>query len=359
MQTPSSSTRWWFESLDRSRRQQGAEMDRLGYGPCESPFRTMLKTPGMRLRVYGGDAQAKRIALIVPAPIKRHYIWDLMPERSVVQRALRAGMQVYLIEWTDPAEAPTALGLEDYADTLIDRCMQAIRSTHPEQKIFLLSHSLGGTFAAIYAALHPQQLAGLVLLEAPLHFPPDSGCFGPLVANSPPAGELARSLDTVPGSVLNLASMIASPATFGSARYADFFASLMSSEKIRSHCLVERWTLDEMPMSRKLFEQVVDQLYREDRFMRRELHIADRVTGPQEIVAPLLSVYSPRSVVIPPASVIAFHEVAASRSKRLLPYDGDTGVALEHVGVLVGENAHRRLWPDIFGWIGEIDATRH
>jgi len=150
--------------------------------------------------------------------------------------------------------------------------------------------------------------------------------------------------------------MVASPITFGSARYADLFASLPSTPKIRSHWLVERWTLDEMPMSPRLFEQVVEQLYREDYFMRRMLTIADRTIGPQDLAVPLLSVYDPSSVVIPPASVIAFHEAAASRNKRLLTYDGDTGVAIAHVGALVGENAHRTLWPEIFGWIGEVDT---
>jgi len=356
MQMPLSTMRWWFEFQDQARRQRGVAMDRLGYGPHESAYQTVLTTPGMRLRFYGGDAHASGIALIIPAPIKRHYIWDLMPERSVVQRAQHAGMLVYLAEWTDTAEAPVPLGLEDYANTLIARCVQAIGTSYPDRKVFLLSHSLGGVFAAIYAALHPDQVAGLVLVEAPLHFSADAGCFGPLVANSPPAHELTQLFGTVPGTFLNLASMIASPSTFGSARYADFFASLTSPPKIRSHCQVERWTLDETPMSAKLFEQVVEQLYRDDRFMRRTLHIAGRTIGPQNVVAPLLSVYDPHSVVIPPASVTTFHEAAASRQKRLLPYYGDTGVAIAHVGALMGENAHRHLWPDIFSWIGGVNT---
>ncbi len=348
---------WWFESMDRTRRQHGAVMDRLGYGPRESEYQTVLKKPCMRLRFYGGDANAGRIALIVPAPIKRHYIWDLMPERSVVQRALHAGMQVYLVEWTDPSESLIPPGLKDYADGMIRQCIREIRSAQPGGRIFLLSHSLGGIFSAIYAALYPQQIAGTVMVEVPLHFSPDTGCFGPLVANSPSARELTRATDTVPGTLLNWASMLASPATFGSARYADLFASLPSTPKFKSHWLVERWTLDETPMSSKLFTQIVEHLYREDRFMHRTLSISGRHIGPQDFTVPLLSVYDPESVVIPPPSVMEFHAAAASKKKQLVAYEGDTGVALAHVGALVGENAHRRLWPDIFDWIGAVEAN--
>jgi polyhydroxyalkanoate synthase subunit PhaC len=362
MQPLSSGIRWWFERLDAARRRRGMAMDRMGYGPQESPCEIVLEAPGMRLRRYGGGSQgAARTILIVPAPIKRHYIWDLAPGCSVVQRALQAGMATYLIEWTDPAapDGSPRPGLEDYADRWIEQCVRAIHIAHPSGKLFLLGHSLGGVFGAIYAALRPRQLQGLVLIETPLHFGDASGAFGPLVAFGPPAAEMARLFDRVPGSVLSMSSVLASPATFSFERYADFFASLASPDKLRCHLAVERWTLDEAPMSGRLFEQVVRDLYKDDMFMRGALRVGEQELGPARVTAPLLVVYAPRSLVVPPASVIAFHDAAASSAKRLLAYHGDTGIALAHVGALVGKNAHRKLWPEIFSWIEETAATRH
>ncbi|MBW8896540.1 MAG: hypothetical protein JF619_00125, partial [Massilia sp.] len=37
--------------------------------------------------------------------------------------------------------------------------------------------------------------------------------------------------------------------------------------------------------------------------------------------------------------------------KRVLHYEGDVGVNLQHVGVLVGRSAHERIWPQIFDWL--------
>jgi hypothetical protein len=42
---------------------------------------------------------------------------------------------------------------------------------------------------------------------------------------------------------------------------------------------------------------------------------------------------------------------AASRDKTVLHYEGDVGVALQHVGPLVGRRAHALLWPRITQWI--------
>jgi hypothetical protein len=61
--------------------------------------------------------------------------------------------------------------------------------------------------------------------------------------------------------------------------------------------------------------------------------------------APLLAVLNPYSRVIPPESILPFHHAAGGRPKQLIRYRGDRGVALQHVGVLVGRNAHRFLWP--------------
>lgn len=359
-QALSTGLRWWFESLDQLRRQRGTAMDRVGYGPHESAFQTILSVPGMHLRRYAGGFSDGPVALIIPAPIKRHYIWDMTPETSVIQHAIARGMRVYLIEWTDPVtDAETRFGLDEYGYSLIGQSVAAIRAEHPDNKITLFSHSLGGIFAAIYAAICPEYISGVVLIEVPLHFGEKaSGSFGPLVALGPSADKVTEVFERVPGSVLNFASTASSPATFNIERYADLLASIGSPKFLKSHILVERWTLDEAPMAGRLFEQVVTGLYREDSFMRGSLEVNGQQLSPQQMTAPLLSVYDPRSVIITPASVIAFHEAAGSTIKRLLTYDGDTGVALSHVGALVGENAHRHLWPQIFDWVDECGTLR-
>lgn len=359
MQPMSSGIRWWFESMDRARRTRGAVMERMGYGPVETPYETVMTAPGLRLRRYSANPGSGKAAFIVPAPIKRHYIWDLDPECSVVLRLLDEGFQVWLVEWTEPGEEDTHFGLEHYALRALDQCMDAIRAEGGPAKLILLSHSLGGVFATIYAALRPERVSGLVQVESPLHFARGSGSFGPLVAFGPQPEKVTRLFGRIPGSVLNLASMVASPSTFGSERIADMFASMGSTRHMRSHLLVERWTLDEAPMAPALFEEVVDRLYLRDAFMRGELDIAGQRIGPQNIVSPLLAIYDPRSTIIPPSSIIAFHDAAASPVKRLIAYQGDTGVALAHVGALVGSSAHAEIWPEVLAWTDGIARDWH
>lgn len=341
----------WFDSLDQWRRQRGGALDVMGLGPKESEYRIVLSSSGFRLRHYGAANSDGSILLIVPAPIKRAYIWDMAPERSVIRRAQDQGFDVYMVEWAESGENESALGLEDYAGTMIKACIDTIAERSPQAPVYLAGHSLGGTFAVLYAAYQPERIAGLVMIEAPAHFAEASGAFRGLIESNVPADMLLASSDHIPGSLLNLVSAAAAPATYVLDRHLDYFASHRSLEDWQTHWRGVRWTLDELPLPRNLFNEVVEWLYRGDYFMRGKLVFNGTRLHPSAIKAPLVAVYDPSSSVIPSESIVDFYHAVGSQTKRLVTYSGDTGVALQHIGMLIGENAHHEVWPQIFDWL--------
>src|SRR4051794_39461638 len=67
-----------LEWADRVRRLGGRWFDAIGFGPIETPSRSLRSLHGAELRAYsaGGPVLPSEPALlIVPAPIKRAYIW--------------------------------------------------------------------------------------------------------------------------------------------------------------------------------------------------------------------------------------------------------------------------------------------
>jgi polyhydroxyalkanoate synthase len=141
--------------------------------------------------------------------------------------------------------------------------------------------------------------------------------------------------------------------TFGHARWLDFLSSLMDMELLATHLRVERWTLDESPLARRLFEEVGELLYRENRFMRGVLKVGGRIAAPEQFHNPILTVVESRSSIVPPQSALPFHDAVRSGDKSVFWYDGDIGVSLQHVGPLVGRTAHAQLWPRIIQWTRE------
>src|ERR1043166_3407280 len=140
--------------------------------------------------------------LIVPAPIKKPYIWDLTPSVSVVLACLQARFRVYVLEWTETPPDGSDHGLAVYVDELILEFAKAIG-----KPAVLAGHSLGGTFATIFASLHPECVRSLILLGTPLDFSgEDAGSIADRIRIALPT-EALRKVSNYPGTLLNVLSL--------------------------------------------------------------------------------------------------------------------------------------------------------
>jgi polyhydroxyalkanoate synthase subunit PhaC len=335
--------------MDTLRQQAGRIADLTGAGAVETPFRLVARFSGGRLRAYGtGDGPA---LLIVPAPFKRPYIWDLMPEVSVVQAALRGGFRVYLLEWLPPNPQEDSYGLADFALHLPGAAASEIQRQTGEEHVHLVGHSLGGTLAAIYAALRPDTVGRLGLIDAPLAFGPDGGPLARAIAHGPSATGVAELVGgPVPGSAINVFSAGAAPEAFVFQRWMDGLASLSSPRARAIHRRVMRWSLDEYPLPKKLFVEIAECLYRDDRFRTGTLAVGAETASLANLSAPVIAVLNPAGRIVPPESILAGLRCAPNVERRVLQYDAEVGPALQHLGPLVGIRAHRTLWPQIVAW---------
>jgi polyhydroxyalkanoate synthase len=339
-----------FTAMDALRQLQGEVLEAFGLGPAQSHYRVVSSGPHWRLRAYT-TGRGWASVIIVAAPIKRPYIWDLTGELSAIRYCMRQRLCVYLLEWAPATRGRAAAGLDEYAGEAISECVAATAGLAHGEKPFLMGHSLGGTLAAIYASLHPRSLQGLVLLGAPLCFEPGVSRFGDALVSIVPPSALS-SADVVPGSLLSQVSALASPGTFVSSRLLDAVLAIPDWNAQAVHARVERWALDEVALPGRLVHQIVEWLYREDRFCRGTLTIRDRPAAPSSLRLPTVAVVNAADEIAPPDSVTRFAEAMPEREMRIIAYPGEIGVGLQHLAVLVGRQAYARVWPEIVAWIG-------
>jgi len=334
-----------FDMNDILRRAQGDVFGAFGLDPSECAYRVIMSRPHWRLRDYGGGNQSRSL-LIVAAPIKRPYIWDLTPSTSAVRYCLRQNIHVQLLEWMPASSKAGNNGLEEYLLAISEALVTS--KVAPGGKPYLIGHSLGGTLAAIYAAFLPETIKGLVLLDAPLCFEPSESQFRDALVTLVPQ-QISES-DPFPGSLLSHASALASPQTFIWSRLMDAAMSITDPIALEIHARVERWALDEVPLPGKLVHQIVDWLYRENRFCRGMLQIGNKFIGPPSMTAPTLAVVNTADDVAPLASLKPFTDAMATKV-RIIEYPGELGVCLQHLGILVGRHARARVWPEILSWL--------
>ena len=266
---PGALYRTCFALADILRRAQSDVLGAFGLGPQECKYQIAASGPHWRLRDYATQLTGPSL-LIVAAPIKRPYIWDLAPSVSAIRYCLREGLHVYLLEWLPNSSRNQNIGLDDYAEA-ISKCSARITRDEGGTKPFLIGHSLGGTLAAISGALLPERIKGLVLLGAPLCFEPATSQFRDgLVALVPP---ILSDTGRFPGSLLSYVAALAAPGTFIWSRLMDTALSATDGEALEIQGRVERWTLDEIPLPGKAVSQIVRWLYCENRFCRGTLRV--------------------------------------------------------------------------------------
>ena len=101
-----------------------------------------------------------------------------------------------------------------------------------------------------------------------------------------------------PGSLLSQMSALASPDTFVWSRLTDAALSVADQTALETHARAERWALDEVPLPGKFVHQLIEWLYREDRFFRGELRIG-KLIGPHSVSAPTLAIVNTSDDIAP------------------------------------------------------------
>lgn len=333
-------------AMDGLRSLQTGTLDLLGFGAQECPYEVIASGPHWRLRHYPGP-QTGASVLLVPAPIKRSFIWDLAPGVSAVRFCLERQFGVHLMEWLPPEEGDGHAGIDDYAGALV-AAGNAIAARHSGLPPFVLGHSLGGTLAAIACALQPALARGLVLLGAPISFEPGSSHFRDLVVAQD--GDIPED-DTVAGSLLSQSCALLAPETFVWPRLMDAAFSLADPAALNTHIRVVRWGLEEVPLPGRLVHQIVEWLYREDRFRRGTLTVAGRTLGPDDLRIPMLAVVNPADEIGPRAAVEPFFARVATGNTRIIEHPAEIGIGLQHLAILAGRRAHAETWPAIADWM--------
>ena len=114
---------------------------------------------------------------------------------------------------------------------------------------------------------------------------------------------------------------------------------------------MEHWALDEVALPGRLVREMVHSLYQENQLCQGTLRLRDRKFGPALAQVPTLAVVNTADEIAPLASVQPFLDQMPGRDVRLIQFEGEPGVGLQHLALLAGRHARAKIWPAIDAWI--------
>jgi polyhydroxyalkanoate synthase len=285
-----------------------------------------------------------RPLLICYAQVNRPSVLDLEPRCSLIRRLAASGHAVYLIDWGYPGEAERDTPLAHYLTGHIGGAVAHILRTEACQALDMIGICHGGTLSLCYAALHPRQVANLVLLGTPVDFQTPEDLLSRWVAGLDT--ELVCRAGNMPGAALTAAFLALAPFRLLQQKYVHLLASGPSVADIQRFMRLERWILDSPDQPATAFAQFLRWLYQENRLARGELTLGGKRVRLERVRQPVLNVYATRDHIVPPAASRALRGRTASRDYAELAVE--TG----HIGMFVSRAAIDVPWT-ISAWLAE------
>ena len=92
-----------------------------------------------------------RPLLIAPPQINKFYVFDLAPAKSIVQLALKGGLQTFAISWKNPTRAESHFGLDTYVAAL-EEAADAMRDITGAGEVNIWGSCSGGITTSAFLA---------------------------------------------------------------------------------------------------------------------------------------------------------------------------------------------------------------
>ncbi len=286
--------------------------------------------------------------LLIYALINRPYVLDLMPGNSLVEFLVGKGFDVYMLDWGTPGDEDKNLSFENYVlDYIPMTVKKMLRNAHAEEYT-LLGYCMGGTMAAMYAALFPDKpLRNLILLTAPIDFTPDDmGLFGVWTSEKYFDPDLVvESFGNIPSELVDTGNRKFKPVTNYIGTYVTMWDRIMQDKSMDTWLAMNKWVNDGVPFAGAAFKQWIREFYQQNKLVKGEIKLRGRSVNLANITCPVLNIAGTKDHICSLPQAEATMRFISNQDKEF--YVIDAG----HVGLLTGSDARKNLWLKIMSWL--------
>lgn len=319
---------------------------RVGTTPSEVVFREdKLKL----LRYHPEVEQKHRPALLIAfALVNRPYILDLMPHKSVVRHFLRAGFDVYLIDWGIPTPNDKLLTLDHYVNRYMLNVVNYIRETTGDEQISLMGYCMGGTMSAMFTSLHQELIRNFILMAAPIDWSSKDSLLQ--VWSDEKYFDVDKLVDTfgnAPPQWLQSNFALLKPVTNLVEKYLGFYEKMTDEKFVEEFFAMETWANDNIPVAGETFRQFMKDLYQKNLLVQGKLRLGAKRVDLKKITCPILNLTATGDHLVPCGQSQPFNDLVGSSDRKSINFPAG------HIGLAVGSKAQRDLWPKVAEWLAE------
>jgi polyhydroxyalkanoate synthase len=325
----------------------------------QTPHKVIAQIEGSRILHYYTPQESSSAGyttplLIIYAPINRYHIMDLSPNRSIVNKFVSAGFDVFLLDWGEK-QSEGRLTISNYVQR-IGQVVELIANFTKTEKISLYGYSWGGTLSLIYCALHNNRIKNLILQSANLDFDKDYTIIAEWMRNFP-IGKFKDEYKEMFGHFIDLAFLMRNPVLRSTDRikYALDMKEYEPFQFIQNLVKIGAWITNTPDIPGQLFEQFAIDLYQKNQLIKNQLSIQKKgkVNGLKEttrvnlkeITVPILNIVGTNDDLVAPSSSKPISDSVSSKDKKTIEFPSG------HIELCISHDAHQNLWPEVVNWL--------
>lgn len=282
--------------------------------------------------------------LLIPSLINRWYVMDLRPGASLVEALTNAGIDTWCLDWGIPHDEERFVSWDEL-QARIARASRRVRKLTGAKRIGVLGYCMGGTLAAIHAALQPDTVGALINLAGPIDF-----SRGGLLAHmvNPDwfdAGSIADAGNVSPTQMQS--GFVAMRPTLDLAKIVSQIDNVGDEQTRIAFEALEEWSSDNIAFPAEAYRRYIGDLYQGNQLVAGEHRIAGKLADLAAIESPVLTIVASRDHICPPDAATALNDAVGSAVSDVLTVPGG------HVGAVVGRRAAAEMYPATTAWLIE------
>lgn len=280
----------------------------------------------------------KEAILFIPSFINKPYILDLTPDTSILDFFNGSDFHPFLLDWGKPELAEINYTYDEY---IVNRLVPAVNDLlNRYSKVSLVGYCLGGMAGLAYSQLFPGKVSNLVLLATPWdfsHFVHNTKLFDVQIEQA-----LALGVN-IPSSYLRAFFYLLLPFEKTYKKFISFLDSINDIDKSELFVAVERWAMDDMYISRGVFNECYNSFILNNSAQKGLWEIGGCRIIPEKTNVRTLIASPLNDNIVPPSSTVELREKIKAATVLLL----NSG----HIGMIVGSKRKEQLWQPLLNWL--------
>jgi len=338
------------KARNRARKASEVLLSDLKTDLAQTPYEVIYQEDRVKLKHYRAKNRVtyKTPLLVVYALINRETMLDLQPGRSVVERFLESGIDLYMVDWGYPTRKDRFLDFDDHINGYMDNIVDFIREKNNVPKVNLMGICMGGAFSVIYSALHPEKIRNLVTTVTPTNFDTDKGLLH-LWMKSIDIDSVVDTYGNLSADVMNLGFLLLNPARLMIDKYVGFMEKMDDKDFVENFIRMEKWIFDSPDLPGEVFRQFAKDCYQENKLIQSRLEVGGQQVDLKKITMPLLNIYGKFDHLVPPEACNQLVKHVGSKDAE------DLCLNTGHIGIYVSSKCQEAFAPKIASWLKERD----